>query len=100
LVIQQRPTAKKQPLKKSSSHAASVNQIAFPMDARPTALIRALATKKRTRSKMKAKRVTTAAKPEIHVLQQAIDISRTWARRPKMAEMAARTRPITWRKSA
>jgi hypothetical protein len=47
---------------------------------------------------MKAMRVTTAAKPEKQVLQQAIDISRTWARRPKKADPAAAARATTCRK--
>ena len=69
--------------------------MAFPIDAWPTVLMRALAVKKRTMSKTKAARVTTAAKPEIQVLQYAMDISRTWARRPKTADMAASARPMT-----
>src|SRR4051812_4741124 len=58
------PTAKKTPEKKSMTQAASVSHKAFPIDAvPPTAEIRALMTKKKTRSKMNAKRTTAAAVP-------------------------------------
>lgn len=66
--------------------------MAVPIEAVPTEFIRALATKKRTRSKMNAISATAAAKPDTQVLQQVMDISRTCARRPKKAETAARPR--------
>jgi hypothetical protein len=51
--------------------------MAFPISAVPTALIRAFATKNKTRSNTKASMATAAANPETQLLQQVMDISRT-----------------------
>ena len=59
-----------------------------------------LATKKRTKSNIKAMKVMEAPRPEKQMLQHVIDISRTWARRPKRADIAAATRATTWIKRA
>lgn len=64
------------------------------------AFIRAFARKKKAMSKMKASMAMAAAKPLTQELQQVMAISRTWARRPKTEEMAARTRATAWRTSA
>jgi hypothetical protein len=62
--------------------------------------MRDLAMKKNARSNMNAIKAIAAAKPEMQVEQQAMDISRTWASSPNTAEMAERMRATTWRKSA
>ena len=76
--------------------------MALPMDACPplTLLRRDLARKKKTRSKMKARRVTLAPKPEIHVLRQEPANSDKCARSPKMAEPAAKQSATIWRTRA
>ena len=63
-------------------------------------LILARARKKRTRSKINAMSVMAAAAPEMQEEKQLMENSRTCARRPKIAEMPARPKPITWRKRA
>jgi hypothetical protein len=80
----------------------SVSQMAFPMVALPplTELIRDLARKKRARSKMKASKATAAPTPETQVEKHDMENSRTWARRPKMDEMVARTRATRCRTRA
>lgn len=100
--MQHLPKLKKHPAKKSMSHDASVSHIAFPIVADPpwTLLIRDLAAKKKARSNMKAVSVMAAAAPEKQVEQQAMLISRTWARRPKTAETAARPSATTCNTSA
>jgi hypothetical protein len=60
--------------------------------------MRLLATKKRTMSKMNAMNATAAANPEMRELQHVMDISRTWARRPKTAEAAERIRATMCKK--
>ena len=76
--------------------------MAIPMVALPplTSLMRPFATKKKARSKMNAIRVTAAPRPEMQVEKQVIENSLTWARRPKKAEMAARTRATMCRTRA
>ena len=55
-----------------------VSQIALPIEASPPALfILDLVRKKRARSKMNANMATTAAKPEMQVLQHVAAISLT-----------------------
>lgn len=49
---------------------------------------------------MNATSATAAANPETQVLQHVIDISRTWAKRPNKADIAARTRATRCRTSA
>jgi len=56
--------------------------------------------KKRVISKMKAMNATAAANPETQELQHVIDISRTWAKRPKRAEPAERMRATMCKTSA
>jgi hypothetical protein len=64
----------------------------LPIEAVPTALIRAFAMKNNARSKMKATRATAAAKPDIQELQQVMAISRMWASKPNTAAPVARAR--------
>jgi hypothetical protein len=80
----------------------SVSQMAFPMVALPpwTELMRDFAKKKKTMSKTKARRATDAPTPEMQVERQDMENSRTWARRPKMAEMPARIKATRCRTRA
>jgi hypothetical protein len=80
----------------------SVSQMAFPMVALPpwTELRRDFTKKKRTMSKTKARRATNAPVPEMQVERQDMENSRTWARRPKTAEAAARTKATICRTRA
>lgn len=102
LAMQHRPRPKAHPLMKSKIHAANVSQIALPTTAVAPSMdwIRALATKKRTKSKMKAMRQIAAAAPEMQDEKQVMENSRMWARRPKMAETPASAKAITWRNRA
>jgi hypothetical protein len=76
--------------------------MAFPMAALPplTALRRDFTTKKKARSKTKARRVMAAPTPEMQVERQDIENSRTWARRPKKAETVAKIRATRCRTRA
>jgi hypothetical protein len=76
--------------------------MAIPMVALPplTELRRDFARKKKTRSKTNARRVTAAPMPEMQVDKQDMENSLTWARRPRIEEMAARIRATTCRKRA
>jgi hypothetical protein len=79
-----------------------VSHMALPIVALPplTALRRDFARKKKTRSNMNASRVMAAPRPEMHVEKQDMENSLTWARRPKRADMAARTRATMCRTRA
>ena len=61
-------------------------------DAPDTEFMRDLAMKKNAMSKIKASSATAAPKPDMHVLKHTMENSRTWARRPKTADIAARMR--------
>jgi len=79
-----------------------VSQRALPNDAEPpwTALILVLAIRKNATSKMKAMKATVAAKPDMQVLKHVMDISRTWASRPNIADIPERPRATICRTKA
>lgn len=79
-----------------------MSHMPVPKEAEPpfTELMRDFAIKKKAMSKMKAISATAAAPPEKQVLQHVIENSRTCARRPKMAEIQARTRATMCRTKA
>jgi hypothetical protein len=76
--------------------------MALPWVALPplTWLRRDFARKKKMRSKMNASSVMAAPRPDMHEEKQDMENSLTWARRPNIEEIAARTRATMCRTRA